>query len=146
MTCQINSICESEATSVCVCLAFYFCFSRIFLTSSFSKRFPFEFSIKASFQFGRVCHRERAVNTLRMNIYAKFHKLQSHIHTEWSRVFIISERRTRGKERENIFRHISTTKCERERGTARLHFASRAGPSASAPLAALAFHIDFYQS
>lgn len=103
MTCQINSICESEAASVCVSrFLFLFFPARIFLTSSSSTRFSFEFSIKASSLQFII---ERASFTLRVNIYAKFHKLQSHIHTEWSRVFIISERRTRrGKrERETYF-------------------------------------------
>lgn len=82
---------------------FLFFPARIFLTSSSSTRFPFEFSIKASSLQFII---ERASFTLRVNIYAKFHKLQSHIHTEWSRVFIISERRTRGereRERETYF-------------------------------------------
>lgn len=100
-TCQINSIRERVYVSR---LLFSFPARILVISSSTVLRQGFESSIEVSFRRRVACHRESRVNTY---LYAKFHKLQSHI--QWSELFTISERRIPGKI--HVFRNISTTKC-----------------------------------
>lgn len=144
MTCQMNSIANRNPRAcVCVCLAFFISVSphEFFVTSNSRRlfdRFTFEFSVKGfslcSFAVSFVI--ARAANTLRVNIYAKFHKLP----------VTISERRTRGeREREwehfDIFRTTNVyTGVVQEEGEP---------PAFISPLESsfrTAFHIDFYLS